>query len=235
MVDLSNPPAVQRVLVHAGHGLSNKTVGVFDNGASSQYGREAGIVDDIVTKVVDAFWLPHDQLCDSPHKISVIPTPRCSDVCGSTHRTASHLSVVIEWVNEVALKVKGGYVDIVLSVHMDSLDAKYSGPLVVIDDRAGVGRYHEAQEIAKILAQVLGLPNRGVITDRKTPRGSIAIVEKTNPPAFLLELGNIQNERDALTVRECGAQAVIAVIKALEKTNRFRIDERSRAVNRGGN
>ena len=216
MVD-SVPPAVQRVIVNPGHGLGNTRVGVFDEGASSPFGREAGIVDDIATRVVDHYWKPHTDTCTSPHGVTVIPTPICNEACGAQHARTSHLSYVIGWINEVALKVKGGYVDVVLSIHMDSLDAKYSGTLVVIDDRAGVKRYHEAQEIAKTVSQVLGLPNRGVLTDKKTPRRSIAIVEKTRPPAFLIELGNIQNERDVLAVRECGAQAVIAVIERLAR------------------
>lgn len=208
---------VLRVLLNAGHGLSNQSPGQFDFGAQSPYGAEAAIVSRIVESVGDHYYFKRDpETCSPATDVTVLPTPTCNEACLSGHPRSGHLQYVIQWINEHCLKLKSGYGDIVLSVHMNSAESESaSGTEVIIDNRAPVERYHEAQEIARIVSGVLGIPNRGVKTDRETPRKSIAIVEDTRPPAFLVELGFVTNPRDVQAVEACGAQAVIAAIDAL--------------------
>lgn len=209
---------VVRVIVNAGHGLSNATPNVYDQGASSPFGTEAYIVSRVADAVVDSFYLARDENCSPTKSISVIPTPLCSVACAATHKHTGHLSYVIQWCNDNAIHTKTtGYGDVLLSLHMnEAKDPEWGGTLVVIDNNAKPERYHEAMEIARIVSGVLGIPNRGVLLDSKTPRKSIGIVEDTDMPAFLIELGFVTNAKDVAAVETCGAQAIIAVIEALK-------------------
>jgi N-acetylmuramoyl-L-alanine amidase len=214
---LSAAAHVLRILLDAGHGLSNDKPEQFDNGATSKYGGEAAIVSRIVEKVYDHYYFSRDEACNPLTEITVQTTPVCNESCLSAHPRSSHLAYKIRWINEHALRVnKREYGDVVLSVHMNAADSeKASGTEVIVDDRAGIARYHEAQNISRIVAGVLGLPDRGAKTDIEGPRGSIAIVEDTNPPAYLVELGFVTNEGDVRAVEACGVEAVIAAIDAI--------------------
>lgn len=213
---------VVRVIVNAGHGLSNATPNVYDQGASSPFGTEAYIVSRVADAVVDSYYLAHDETCHSPKSISVIPTPLCSVACATTHKRTSHLAYVIDWINENKIHSKAaGYGDVVLSLHCnEAKDPEWGGTLVVIDNKAPAERYHEAMEIARIVSSVLGIPNRGVLLDSKTPRKSIGIVEDTDPPAYLIELGFVTNSADVKAIETCGAEAIIAVIERFAKGNK---------------
>lgn len=205
------------MIVAPGHGLGNTTPNVYDPGASSSFGTEATIVSRVAEEVVDHFFLARDEQCGPTTDISVIPTPECSIACATTHRGRGHLSYLVDWINENAIHSKSaGYGDVVLALHMNSSEnPAMSGVLVVVDNGAPSDRHRTAMQISRILAGILGIPDRGVLLDSETPRRSIAIVEKTRPPAYLIELGFVTNPQDVQAVATCGAQAVIAVINRL--------------------
>jgi hypothetical protein len=216
---LSAAAQVLRILLNSGHGLSNVTPEVYDHGAKSQYGAEAAIVSRIVESVSDYYFLARNtETCSPATDITVLPTPVCNEACLSGHPRSGHLQYVITWVNQNCIRTKSGYGDVLLSIHMNSAESESAtGTEVIVDNRAGAERYHEAQNISRIVAGVLGLPDRGAKTDRETPRKSIAIVEDTRPPAYLIELGFVTNPRDVQAVEACGAQAVIAAINAIAR------------------
>jgi hypothetical protein len=203
-------------MIHAGHGLSNSAPGIFDTGATSCYGSEHEIVSRIADEVVDRAW--RNELA----QFSTIPVPVCSQSCIPHHPRrkdtggyAGHLAYLIEWINDNAIKGKRGYSDFVVSLHMNSGGPEASGVEVIYDNAATPLRREQARVAAEVLANTLGLQNRGAYADSKTPRRSIAIVEDTLPPALLFELGFVTNEIDVQRVRECGVEAVEKAIAAV--------------------
>lgn len=208
---------VVRVIVNPGHGLGSAHVGIFDEGASSPFGTEAYIVSRVADAVTDEYYLARDENCSPRNTISVIPTPQCSEQCALTHKY-SHLSYVIDWINDTAIHDKAGYHDVLLSLHMNqSPKQETRGTLVVICGDAPPHRYEEARDIARIVANALGTPNLGVMLDTETPRKTIGIVRHTTPPAYLIELGFVSNPDDVKAVESCGKDAVKAVIEYFEK------------------
>jgi N-acetylmuramoyl-L-alanine amidase len=84
-------------------------------------------------------------------------------------------------------------------------------------------REAQAKFIAERFAKYAGvkLRPRPALPDNETPQGmpkpngneGLPILRDTTPPAFLLEMGFISNERDVRTVRTKGATALLQVIR----------------------
>lgn len=199
------PQLYSRVFLQAGHGLGNSHPGVYDSGATGCGEEEARLVSYIVDSITDRFFL------DDHAQITVEPVPICASFCATTyHPKTGHLAYVIRWINEHSRKG-----DFVLSIHMNEAPNDASGTLVVYDNGAPAKREEQATDIARIVAAKLGLPDRGSLPDNATPRGRIGLVQDTDPPALLIELGFITNQTDVDAVKSCGIEAVTAAIEAI--------------------
>lgn len=201
-----------RVILIAGHGISNAHNGLFDPGASGCGATEAEVVAAVADNVINFYYHAADPSLNAIGDVTVVPAPLCSDFCANRyHAKSSHLAYLIRWCNE---EYRRG--DLIISLHMDeSANPDYSGVLVVYDDGAPASRRKQAGRLVDTLAKSLALPNRGVQTDRETPRKHIGILEKTKAPSLLIELGFISNAGDLNAVRTKGRDAVIAGINAL--------------------
>jgi N-acetylmuramoyl-L-alanine amidase len=196
----------------AGHGLSNTRPGRFDPGAVSCYGGEHEIVSRVADLVVDHY---------ANAAVSVVETPSCSDACLKKHPASSHLGFKIKFINRNAKRSPSGRTvgEVCISLHMNSGPEAASGTEVLYSAAAGAKRRAFAAKLSAAVAGTLGTTDRGPLSDTDTPRGSIAILSRTDCPAYLIELGFITNEADVIKVRECGKDAVIAAIEAIIKEN----------------
>lgn len=216
-----HPVALQRVIVNVGHGLNNSSVGSYDSGATSCFGgpNEHALVQLIA-----------DDLFDQPNiPVPLKVTPPCSPECAAKHRLVfkksagrkvpiSHLEWTIEWVNDNA--APGDYL---ISLHMDAPDEEEPHPegpsgVTVYYSTIAIGkRAQEAAAVAAAVSAKLGIPNRGAHPDSMAARHHLGILDDTNPPALLIEIGYITNQTDVNAVKECGGEAVADGIRALYK------------------
>lgn len=212
-----------RVILQPGHGLGNHDVNAFDQGAVSCFGNEHEIVAAIADEVASS----------DP---DVIETPPCGPDCVGRHKKkfdkragrlvpVSHLSFVIDWINDTAIRHSDGSAqhDYVLSLHMDAPDddvpepERFSGVSVYYSDEAPEQRRHEAEFVSSVVAAKLGIPNKGAHSDTESYRQYLGILRNTAPPALLIELGFVTNPDDVKAVRACGQEAVAAAIAKLRE------------------
>ena len=197
-----------RVILNPGHGWSNASPGVYDTGAVSECGEEAATVAEITTRVVDRFW--HDPSA----AVTVIETPECGDACvARNHPKSSHLGYVVRWINATAMRG-----DVVISLHMNAAENDTASGTEVLYSHAAPKNKPVAADMSKAVAETLGLKDRGAKSSSDSARGHLAILDKTNPPAFLVELGFVTNRRDYDFVKANGVDAVFAAIEALRKS-----------------
>lgn len=197
--------AILRFLLSAGHGLNNVAVGVFDTGATSPYGSEHAIVLELAQEVFYEFYN------DDSIEFSVDPVPQCSTACGEKHETSGHLQQVIRHINENCAEF-----DMALQLHMNAADnATASGVEVFYAAGSPAKRRRQAEVMAKVLAQALGIPNRGAKPDTDSARKKLAFLRQTKCPALLVEMGFITNPADVDAVKTCGVEALIAAMHAV--------------------
>ena len=199
-------PAVLRIIVQPGHGLGNTAPFKYDDGATGCGFTEASLVSAIADQVVTATY---------PSSIIIIPTPECDNLCGKRHPHEGHLAYVVDYLNRHYLPH-----DYVISLHMNASDnPEASGVEVYHANGARYQRKKQAELVARIISEKLGLPNRGVFSSSESQHPKLAILDDTKAPALLIELGFITNQTDVDAVRSCGAEAVAEAIKALRGFN----------------
>lgn len=195
-------PPVIRVIVAAGHGLGNVHPFQYDDGATGCGYTEASLVSSIADQVVSATY---------PSSIIIIPAPECDNLCAKRHPRSGHLAYVVDYLNRHYLPH-----DYVISLHMNAADNdSASGVEVYHANGARYQRKKQAELVARILSEKMGLPNRGIFSSSESQHSKLAILDDTKAPSLLIELGFITNEADVEAVRSCGAEAVIEAIKAL--------------------
>ena len=205
--------AVLRIWLDAGHGLGNSRPGVFDTGATSACGSEHEIAYRIVDLVADRFYR------DPEAPLTVAETPSCSTACAAKHKKRGHLAYKIDYINDNLKRRPDGrsFGEVVLSLHLNSSSNPSTSGVEVLYSHSVPARRRVAAAIAEAVAATLGLPNRGAKSDRDSSRGSIAILNRTECPAYLIEMGFVTNPEDVLRVRECGVDALIAAISVIAK------------------
>lgn len=207
-----------RVLVHAGHNLGNTSVGVYDSGAVADFcnpdgtsfrAEEAAIAAKIAEDLAKA--------CEGASP-AVLQTPKCNADCPNRHPRklnppgpASHLSYVVSWINS-----HNKPFDYVISLHLNSGPEAATGVEVYYANGASKTRQKQAKAALKALSDVLGLPARGVFPSGGSQHSSLAILDKTEPPALLFELGFVTNKDDVHAVSTKGVMAIIEAIKAIK-------------------
>lgn len=183
--------------------------GRYDPGAVSGCGEEATIVREIADGV--------EQACDLSTP-SILPFPECDPACLQKHARegytpASHLDFKVKWANKTYKKF-----DLIVSLHMNAADnPSASGVEVFYSSWAGLLRKKQARAAAAALAETLGIPNRGIKPSWKSQHPRLAILDDTDGPALLFELGFITNPVDVEAVRTKGVQAVLHAIKAISE------------------
>lgn len=143
--------------------------------------------------------------------VTVVEAPSCNVVCAPRHPEMSHLSYTVHYLNENRAPF-----DTILALHMNSADSETAtGVEVYYANGASAERKHQAAIVATAVVNALCLPLRGVLRSGDSQHSSLAILDRTAAPAFLIELGFITNQTDVTAVLEHGADAVIAAIEVL--------------------
>lgn len=177
----------KRVIVDRGHGPDNKKVGVYDPGAIFREHKE----HSIVKTVAEALPLFNDS-----DDIDVILSPELQ------------LNRLILWVNQNS---KPG--DILVALHMNAGGG--TGCEVLYAGNSSPERKEQAALLSASLARGLGLKDRGAKPDSYTRHGSLPLLRRTSIPAFLLELGFIDNPKDVSRVLDHGPDAIWASLNAI--------------------
>lgn len=186
---------------------------MFDTGATSCYGSEHEIVSALADSVVDYYARNRNENGTRKTYLSVNEAPRCSPACGRKHPYESHLSYQVQYLNRNSAPF-----DAIIALHMNSSnDEDVRGTEVYVSNGAPPDRRKQAAAIASAVAATLGTVNRGVKRSGESQHSSLAIVDKTWRPAFLIEFGFVTNKSDVEAVRTCGKDALVAAITALEE------------------
>jgi N-acetylmuramoyl-L-alanine amidase len=161
---MSNPI----IILDAGHGMGNRTAGVFDPGAVSAGVREADIALDYV------------------NELRSILRERGARVI-RTRRDHADPAPVAERAN-IARHYNG---EIMLSFHCNAHNGTPRGTETFY---RGLANKQEATTLNAAVCNALGTRNRGAKNESQSQHGSLAIMRFQ--PCFLIELGFIDNDSD---------------------------------------
>lgn len=206
--------AALRIWLSVGHGLGNARPGIFDTGATSCVGSEHEIVYRVLDLVADQFYR------DENASVTVIEAPSCSTSCVERHPRSAHLGYKIQYINDNLKRDARGRVlgEVLIDLHMNSADDEAAnGTEVLYSAGAPASRRGIAEKISAAVSATLGTKNRGAKSDRESHRGKLAILNRTDLPAYLIELAFVTNPEDVRKVRECGKEAVLAAIEVIAK------------------
>lgn len=178
---------MSRVWVDTGHGMGNRTPGVYDPGAVSAYGKEAEIV----------------------RTVAVALLPKLTAI-GLDVRMAPDGSIDSRGTWQAATLTRG---DLFVSLHMNS--GSTSGTSVFYAATKPY-LHDEACQLSRDVALVLGLRDEGGKPDTASAVKFIRVL-RSNPDAnqFLIELARIGHGPGVAAVLERGAEAVATGIAHL--------------------
>ena len=121
-------------------------------------------------------------------------------------------------LNEVPKEANNSYADLFVSIHMNAFDTKAHGVEVLYHPDSSSGM-KVAEAIQKELIKPIDgytFTNRGVKSDTR----GLLVLRATNMPACLIELGFIDNDKEALFVEnhieECAEAVVSGILKYLK-------------------
>lgn len=179
---------MKTIILDPGHGLSNKTPGVFDPGVCFEGVRECDVARD---------WV---------NELRAILRARGHGVI----RTRAHDDDPAPVVRRAAIaKAYGG--DIMISIHVNSTPGA-SGTETFYRGEANRAL---ATDINAVVAAVLGTKNRGAKTETQSQHTRLAIM--SFQPCFLIELGFIESDHDLAAMldpylRRKACEAIAALI-----------------------
>lgn len=196
---------ILRVLLVAGHGYANvRATTTYDEGATGCDFTEAALVRSVIDQVVTRDnW---------PKNVTVVEAPDCNAFCLTrNHPTTGHLFWNIQYLNE-----HYAHFDYILAIHANASDnPEAQGVEVYHANGARYQRKKQAERVARVLAETLGIPNRGFFSSSESQHSKLAILDDTKAPALLLEIGFITNQSDVDAIRSCGADALARAIEVL--------------------
>lgn len=102
-------------------------------------------------------------------------------------------------LNEVikTINTKANNISFAIEFHLNaSGTGKAQGCEVVVSPKTSKANRTKAAELSCIISDSLHIKNRGVRTSDKTPRKTLAFVDKTNCPSMIVELCFIDNDDD---------------------------------------
>ena len=185
-----NPFHTMIIILDPGHGMSNRSRGVYDPGAEAAGNTEAAIAMDWANEL-------RAILIARKHKV-VRTRVDAKDPCPVSRR------------DDIAVSYGG---DLMLSIHCNSGGGKASGTEVFYrgsDDKA------MAAKLSATVSSVLGIKNRGAKTEKESQHPALAVMEFDK--CWLLELGFIDHAGDrtkmldpALRRKACEAIADVII------------------------
>lgn len=99
--------------------------------------------------------------------------------------------------SEYQRRIKPGYGSVIMDLHFNSVgNPKASGVEVIVNNNASQHSKDLAKEICYSLSKIIGIPNRGVKTERDTARGRIGILNLKAGISVLVEVCFISNLND---------------------------------------
>lgn len=93
-------------------------------------------------------------------------------------------------------QIKPGSGSVLLDCHFNSAGKTATGTEVIIADQANADSRKFASELAFISAAILGIPNRGVKSEKESHRGRLGILHTAAGIAALTEIAFISNPKD---------------------------------------
>lgn len=203
-------PAVIRVILVPGHGWHNsaRALTSYDSGATSDCTSldEAELVRQVAGRVMN---MP------APPKTIILQNDDCDAGCFRMHNTYSHLTWTVQHWNRHRMPN-----DYIIALHANAPqvprhDYSPSGVEVYYSKVAPYQRREQAEVVARVVSEKLGLPNLGTFKSSESQHSHLAILDDTDAPALLIELGFMTSADDVRAIEECGADAVYAAIQAL--------------------
>ena len=116
------------------------------------------------------------------------------------------LSSRINWVN-----YRSKNDDFLIELHLDSFTGDANGSTMFYF-RGNDWAREQAELLLETYTRETGLKSRGAKGDDQTRHERLGIIARTNPVAFLLELGFISNKKDLEVIRRDSASAVTNII-----------------------
>jgi len=156
------------IILDPGHGMGNKSPGVFDPGAVSNGIREADIVMDWANVI-------RELLIEKGHDV-VRTRVDHKDPCAISQRA------------KIAERFGGA---VMLSIHCNWGGGKVSGTETFF---RGLTNKPKAQAISDAVSKALGTKNRGAKNESQSQHARLAVM--AFQPCFLLEIGFIDNDFD---------------------------------------
>lgn len=112
--------------------------------------------------------------------------------------------------------------DVCLEYHFDAATPAATGCTAIVADKASKVAKDLATELAKVTASVLGLRNRGVITEAQSHRGKLGFMRLPGA-TVILELGFITNLADIEKWREKRGELARVHAKILQKFDQVKV------------
>lgn len=122
-----------------------------------------------------------------------------------------NLAERIAWINKNIGKNPEPFA---IEFHMDAATPKATGATVYYND-ANTYTENEGKQFLAEYTNVTGLVSRHVISDTKNRHGQLGFVSEVKCASLLIETGFISNKNDLATVRQKGADAIIAGVNAM--------------------
>lgn len=117
----------------------------------------------------------------------------------------------IAWINKNLAKYPEPFA---IEFHMDSAAPAATGATVFFND-ANAYTQNEGKQFLAEYTRVTGLKSRHVKSDTTSRHGQLGFVSEVKCASLLIETGFISNKNDLATVRQKGAEAIIAGVNAM--------------------
>lgn len=121
-----------------------------------------------------------------------------------------------ETLSQYLARIKPGYASVVCEIHFDSFSETSTGSTSIIPDNFDNNDKSFATELVHEVAKAIGIRNRGVITEKQSARGKLALMRKVGT-VCLLEVCFISNENDMLLFDKNFTAVVDAIARVLIK------------------
>jgi len=117
----------------------------------------------------------------------------------------------ITWINKNLAKYPEAFA---MEFHMDSATPAATGATVFYND-ANTYTQNEGKQFLAEYTRITGLKSRHVLSDTISRHGQLGFVSQVKCASLLIEMGFISNKNDLATVRQKGADAIIAGVNAM--------------------
>lgn len=124
-------------------------------------------------------------------------------------------------LSQVIGDIRPGNASVLYECHLDaSTNPNATGTTCVVSAKSFAAKdnsYKMASEICEVTSKLLKIRNRGVISERQSHRGKLAILHTKSGISVLHEMGFISNENDMKAIDENLEKVSEAIAKILKK------------------